>query len=84
MPGNYAGLHVASEHELLQLFDGLPDGVGLLEDIDAVLVLLDHAAYAVEVSVDVAEAAKAGFFGVGFHVRPLVSHTPWVGVSCVF
>jgi hypothetical protein len=54
-----AGAEVAGEDDRLQLLEGAADGEGLLEDVDAVGVLLDHALDAVEVAVDVAEAFEA-------------------------
>jgi hypothetical protein len=49
---------VIFEDEGFELCDGAPDGIGLLEHVNAVLVFFNHASYALQVAVDVIETAQ--------------------------
>src|SRR4029078_2059348 len=68
-----AGVEVAGEHDRFNLLDGASDGLGLLEDIDAVVIRLDHALDAGQVAFDKVDALEdVGFGGV----LQGLSHTP--------
>src|SRR3990170_5062880 len=54
--GSDAGVEVALQDERLHLLDGAADGERLLEDVRAVLIVLDHAPDARQVAPDVVEA----------------------------
>src|SRR6185437_2718904 len=64
--GGYARGEVAFEQRAFEGFDGALDGVGLLEDIDAVDVLLDHLANTAQVALDRRQAVQ-DLFLVGLH-----------------
>jgi len=64
---HHAAFEVASEDQGLELLDRAPDRVGLLENVDAVLVLFDHAAHALEMALDVIQALEGLWFGGRVH-----------------
>ena len=73
-PVRDAGREVALEQGRLERLQGALDGVGLLEDVDAVHVLLDHLADALEVALDGRQSIEDVLL-VGLHVR--LHPTPW-------
>src|SRR3990172_4816828 len=69
-----AMVEVAVQHHRLHLLDGAAHGEGLLQDLRAVLVLFDHAADPLQVTLDVVEALEHVLSNVVLHDNP--SHNP--------
>src|SRR5262252_4334911 len=69
--GGHARGEMAFEQRAFERLDGALDGVGLLEDVDAVDVLLDHFADATQVALDGRQAIKDVFL-VGLHCALLL------------
>ena len=69
---------MALEERGLERLERALDRVGLLDDVDAVLVVLDHLADALQVALDGGEAIQ-DLLLVGLHV--VCSHPPGEGVS---
>src|SRR3990170_3544373 len=74
--GGDAGVEVALQDHRLHLLDGAADRVRLLEDLRTVLIVLDHAADACQVALDVVEAFEDALPGGVFH-RDRLSHNPY-------
>src|SRR3989337_4115674 len=65
--GGDAGVEVALQDHRLHLLDGAADRVRLLEHVRTVLIVLDHAADAGQVALDVVEAFEDALSGGLFH-----------------
>jgi copper chaperone len=65
------GLEMVFEQLGLQLLDGAPDRVGLLQDVDAILVVLDHSAHGAEMSLNCGEASADIGLKFWFHLSSL-------------
>src|SRR3990172_8954798 len=65
-----AMVQVAVQHHHLHLLDGPAHGEGLLQDLRAVLVLFDHAADPLEVTIDVVEPLQHFLSNVVLHDNP--------------
>src|SRR5579875_545382 len=76
--GGDAGGEVAFEQDAVELVEGALDGVGLLENVDAVLVLLDHLANAFNVALDIREPVENVFL-FRLHAGLLDTQPPWGG-----
>src|SRR3990170_3652936 len=74
--GGDAGVEVALQDHRFHLLDGAADGVRLLEDLRTVLIILDHAADACQVALDVVESFEDAQPGGVFHSDRL-SHNPY-------
>src|SRR5262245_46532893 len=53
-----AAVQMAAQEQPFELVDGALDGVGLLEDVHAVLVFLNHPANPLEMAFDVRETLQ--------------------------
>src|SRR3972149_4578620 len=70
--GGDAGVEVALQDHRLHLLDGTAGSGGLLGDVRAVLVVLDHASDACQVALDVVEALEDALSGGVFHVSSVL------------
>jgi hypothetical protein len=62
-----AVLEMVLEDFLFDLVERRPHGSHLVDDIDAVPVLLDHASHTAHLSFNSAEPSKLGFLDCGVH-----------------
>src|SRR5260370_1699644 len=76
----HAGSKMAFQERRFEGLQGALDGIGLLDNVDAVLVFLDHFADAFEVSFDGSQSVQ-DLFLVALHGRArfgwLLIPTPW-------
>src|SRR5690348_14670247 len=71
----HAAMQMVFEDQHLQLLNGFAHGIGLAQDVHAILVVADHLADAVQVPLDVIEAFEHVLF-IGFHSSLLCSPLP--------
>src|SRR5215469_258779 len=76
----HTAVQVPLQQQRLQFLDGLADGVGLAEDIHAILVLFDHLANAAEMALDIVQPLDHLSLFSTHRSLLLKSPTPWVGV----
>ena len=69
----HAALDVILEDEDRERVDGGPERAGLLEDVDAVLLALDHPADAADLALDAGEAAHELCLVPGIAVPEMVA-----------
>src|SRR5262249_33746017 len=61
--GPDTAVQVALQQDALQLVDGPLDRIGLFQDVDAVLILVDHLADPLQVALDVGQPPEYVRFG---------------------
>src|SRR5215213_4312868 len=73
---------MAAQEQPIELVDGALDGVGLLQDIHAILVFLDHPADALEMPLDVRQPLEYVRFRCLHELGP--SDPPQGGTEVVY